>query len=750
MTDSASPPGTPVGGSDRATSAASDVSAIPDALLSGKYRVERVIGEGAFGRVYLARDSRLGRSVAIKELLATRDRTDPAVYERYLDRFEREARAAAIAQHPNIVAVHELAVDRNQNYYLVMEFIEGSDLRNLLTTVHTLPVERAVAITLDVARALDSVHEQDIVHRDLKPANIMLTSRGSAKLTDFGIAQVGTESQRTSVSVGHPGTPLYMSPEQARGTAYLEPGSDLYSLGLVLYEMLAGVPYGRRRQPLGTIMPDLSPQLTAIVDRLIQPDPQVRYQRASDVIADLEQLSSARGARDVTADTIQTVPTQFAGVQTNPSGPPWVTPVPPVPPARPRRPVAAIGAAILVALLAIGGVAVFALHQGGSPTPTPAAAAAKTPAATPVADNTVFTVADGANLIAFSYPKEWTPGTAPANAGQVVYAYQSANPAGQIAVAKESVTASTTLDSYTSDMVARLFREHPGWKTGPKSGAGGSQSVMLGGQDARLVDFIDPTGSAPWYRSTIVSLRDGRAWNLTFGVPQDQADPFQQQTDKLTKSFVFCPASGCTQKQTAPTVAAGAPAATTTEATPTTAPTRPSGVTPTPSAKPPPSATPTFPPQATTAPLTTFTDPNRLIKLQYPATWNKLANGNASQVLFVKGPSGEPDVQLNVYTPTRSIDEDLVAYRNTVLNDPRFDLSVTKFDPPLDTKVGGAPGKSVAFTFKGKDEGPNINPNQATIYYIDHNGKRFNFILGGYIGHRDEIEAMINSVVFLT
>jgi len=287
------PPGTPDNNADGETRVAADISAPPDALLGGKYRVERVIGEGAFGRVYLATDTRLRRPVAIKELLATRNATDPELFQRYLDRFGREARAGGAITHPNVVTVYELEIDNHQNTYLVMEYVDGMNLAALLSQVSSLPVERVVAIALDVARGLDVVHEADVVHRDLKPANIMISRRGGAKVGDFGIAQVGTESQRTQVVIGHPGTPLYMSPEQASGFGYLDGRSDLYSLGLVIYEMLTGEPYARRRVPLAQARPETPPALVAIIEKLIQKDPDQRYQSAVDLIADLSTLSLA-------------------------------------------------------------------------------------------------------------------------------------------------------------------------------------------------------------------------------------------------------------------------------------------------------------------------------------------------------------------------------------------------------------------------------------------------------------------------
>jgi len=287
------PPGTPDNNAEGETRVTANSPAPPDALLGGKYRVERVIGEGTFGRVYLATDTRLRRPVAIKELLATRSATDPEIYQSYLDRFGREARAGGAITHPNVVTVYELEIDSAQNTYLVMEYVDGMNLGALLDQVGGLPVERVVAIALDIARGLEVVHEADVVHRDLKPANIMISRRGGAKVGDFGIAQVGTESQRTQFATGHPGTPLYMSPEQVNGFGYIDGRSDLYSLGLVIYEMLAGEPYGHRRLPLAQARPETPPALVAIVETLIQDDPDRRYQGATDLIADLSKLTGA-------------------------------------------------------------------------------------------------------------------------------------------------------------------------------------------------------------------------------------------------------------------------------------------------------------------------------------------------------------------------------------------------------------------------------------------------------------------------
>ena len=292
---------------------------LPTAILAERYRIERVIGEGAFGRVYLAFDVRLRRNVAIKELLASRNTTDNDTYARYLDRFQREARATGAIAHPNVVTVYEMAVDEAQNNYLIMEYVDGTNLRDLLAQVGTLPAARALAIATDVARALEAVHEREIVHRDVKPANIMITRRGVAKLMDFGIAQVSTESLRTQTASGHPGTPLYMSPEQSAGGGYLDARSDLYSLGLVLYEMLTGEAYVKRRQPLAASRPDLPPPVVAVTEKLLAREPLLRYQSAAEVVQALAAAGVAAGvnglaaARDTAQSSVSAPPAPTSG-----------------------------------------------------------------------------------------------------------------------------------------------------------------------------------------------------------------------------------------------------------------------------------------------------------------------------------------------------------------------------------------------------------------------------------------------------
>jgi len=208
------------------------MSLAPNQQLSA-YHIVRVLGQGAFGTVYLTHDTLLDRPVAIKELTVIAQ-TDEVAFQRFL----QEARAAGGLNHPNIVTVHALKVVES-NVYLVMEYLAGGSLRALLKERGPLPVEEAVRITADVCDGLAAAHAKGIVHRDVKPENILLTEDGRAKVGDFGIAHVPRDAGGTSLTQAgfQPGTLLYMSPEQIRGQL-VDERSDVYQVGALLYEML--------------------------------------------------------------------------------------------------------------------------------------------------------------------------------------------------------------------------------------------------------------------------------------------------------------------------------------------------------------------------------------------------------------------------------------------------------------------------------------------------------------------------------
>lgn len=203
-----------------------------------EYRIVRVIGQGGFGTVYLAHDTLLDRPAAIKELTITRQ-TDETAFKRFL----QEARTAGSLNHPNIVTIYALK-RHESNVYLVMEYVDGMSLRTLLEREGKLPIESAVEAAIHVCKGLSAAHAKGIVHRDLKPENILITSEGQIKVSDFGIAHVPRNAGGTTMTqVGfQPGTLIYMSPEQVLGRA-VDARSDVYQIGELLYEMLAGKHY---------------------------------------------------------------------------------------------------------------------------------------------------------------------------------------------------------------------------------------------------------------------------------------------------------------------------------------------------------------------------------------------------------------------------------------------------------------------------------------------------------------------------
>lgn len=265
----------------------------------GHYRLLGSIGSGGMGAVYRAHDTRLDRVVALKFLPSWLS-AQPEARERFLV----EARAAAALDHPNICSIHEIGETSDGRPFIAMACYEGETLKERLSR-GPLPSSEAVAIAVQLALGLGAAHARGIVHRDVKPGNIMLTPNGTVKLLDFGLAKVADMSLTSPAAT--PGTVAYMSPEQARGDA-VGPASDLWSLGVVLYEMLAGArPFrgGNDRvviqeirhqdpEPLQQRLREVPGSLTRVVERLLRKDPEGRYSSAEDLVADL--APDARGA----------------------------------------------------------------------------------------------------------------------------------------------------------------------------------------------------------------------------------------------------------------------------------------------------------------------------------------------------------------------------------------------------------------------------------------------------------------------
>ncbi|GAA2503611.1 Stk1 family PASTA domain-containing Ser/Thr kinase [Streptomyces longisporus] len=268
--------------------------------LGGRYELGQVLGRGGMAEVYLAHDTRLGRQVAVKTLRADLAR-DPS----FQARFRREAQSAASLNHPAIVAVYDTGEDYIDGVsipYIVMEYVDGSTLRELLHSGRKLLPERAMEMTIGILQGLEYAHRSGIVHRDIKPANVMLTRNGQVKVMDFGIARAMGDSGMTMTQTAAViGTAQYLSPEQAKGEQ-VDARSDLYSTGCLLYELLTvrppfvgdspvAVAYQHVReeaQPPSVFDPEITPEMDAIVLRALVKDPNYRYQSADEMRADIE------------------------------------------------------------------------------------------------------------------------------------------------------------------------------------------------------------------------------------------------------------------------------------------------------------------------------------------------------------------------------------------------------------------------------------------------------------------------------
>ena len=265
----------------------------PDTMIDGRYRVLKRLGSGGMADVYCAEDTQLGRRVALK-LLYRRFAED----SEFVERFRREASSAAGLQHPNIVGIFDRG-EWDGTYYIAMEYLEGRTLKQLVREHGAMPPDLATDITIQVLRAARFAHKRGVIHRDIKPHNVILDEEGRAKVTDFGIARAGASDMTETGSIM--GTAQYLSPEQAQGQP-VSPRSDLYSIGVMLYELLTGrVPFDAespvaiavrhvsdRPIPPAEINPDVPPALDAVVMKALEKEPARRFADADEFIAALE------------------------------------------------------------------------------------------------------------------------------------------------------------------------------------------------------------------------------------------------------------------------------------------------------------------------------------------------------------------------------------------------------------------------------------------------------------------------------
>jgi len=341
-------------------------------VLSSRYELEQLIGTGGMADVYRARDNLLGRTVAVK-VLHPHFAKDPV----FIERFRHEAQAAANLTQPDIVNVFDWGIEEG-TYYIVMEYVQGRDLKAIILAGGPLLPERAVEIAMSICLALDAAHSHGVVHRDIKPQNIIVTNEGQIKVMDFGIARStgGSAMTQTGTIMG---TAQYISPEQAQGRP-ADPRSDLYSLGVVLYEMLTGrVPFDGdnpvaiaykhvREDPLPPtlINPDISAELESVVMKALSKNPENRYQTAMEMRSDLARCLEGTPVHA----TPVLPPDDAAGGHTRAfaaGGPP-----------RRRRSTAWIWVPVILLFLAGVGVLVYALMSASSGAAVPGVVGMKT------------------------------------------------------------------------------------------------------------------------------------------------------------------------------------------------------------------------------------------------------------------------------------------------------------------------------------------------------------------------------------
>jgi len=270
----------------------------------GRYEVLNELGKGAMGIVYLAKDPVIGRMVAIKTIRTSSFGEDDSESREFRERFIREAQTAGILSHPNIVTIHDIGEDpETQTSFIAMEYIEGRNLKSLLAEKTKFSYEQIADIIAQVAEAIDYAHRKGIIHRDIKPANIIITLDNKVKIMDFGIAKIASSNLTTTGQFL--GTPNYMSPEQVSGAA-VDGRSDIFSLGVVLYELLTSrkpfqgenltaISYKIVHEeftPPADLSPEVPPDFNAIVARAMAKDPWNRYQRGKDLALALHQLKA--------------------------------------------------------------------------------------------------------------------------------------------------------------------------------------------------------------------------------------------------------------------------------------------------------------------------------------------------------------------------------------------------------------------------------------------------------------------------
>jgi serine/threonine-protein kinase len=267
-------------------------------LVDNRYEIIRPLGSGGVADVYLAHDEVLGRDVALKML--NRERSGD---EEFVERFRREARSAAALSHPNIVSIYDRGESGDGSCYISMEYLPGGTLKDRISRDGRLSPSVAAEVAVQISEALGAAHERGVIHRDIKPQNVLVTRSGDVKVVDFGIARAESDTSMTRTNLVM-GTAAYMSPEQATGSE-TEPRGDLYSLGVVMYEMLTGELPFKGEDPIAVAMkhvnvplrppkeiaPDIPEKMNALVTKLLAKDPNDRPANAGTLIDELRRAT---------------------------------------------------------------------------------------------------------------------------------------------------------------------------------------------------------------------------------------------------------------------------------------------------------------------------------------------------------------------------------------------------------------------------------------------------------------------------
>ncbi len=388
----------------------------------GDYTIVDLLGQGGMARVYRGYDARLDRYAAVKVIEPHLVAADDS--QEYRERFLREARAIARLNHPGIVGIFQFG-DLDARYYMAMAFIDGQDLRHILKDYRArgalMSYSQILRVTRDIAAALDYAHTQDVIHRDVKPSNIMVKSDGHAVLTDFGLALNAQEG-----TIGNTfGSVYYIAPEQAVSSAHAVPQSDLYALGVVLYEMLTGrVPFddvsamsialkhiSDPPPPPRAINPDISPELETVIDRILSKEPEDRYPTGAALVEALEQALASRlqeMTRTAPPDSLKAAlpagAIRLSDSAMTPVLQPWDAPASERrPPNRPPTGMLVVGALLSVAVIALLVLTGTSLLAGGDDDPTGTASPAVvadsvTATATAMASATMTTPATATDM----------------------------------------------------------------------------------------------------------------------------------------------------------------------------------------------------------------------------------------------------------------------------------------------------------------------------------------------------------------